>query len=170
MFEQMIIYSELAADASRANSNIIIPERIYVPAVRFPPEINPRDLGLIVGPYPLVVVGVRDTSLDGQSRDSIVVQPRLDGSIGAEVVFEALEATCGKSFGGGNSLRREIRERGVVRLAVVHEDVALAANAEVLVRAQCWVGHDDKRDVVLVEGRLGFAGRGLVSILFLHIL
>lgn len=60
------------------------------------------------------------------------------------MVFKALEGAGGKGRGGGNALRGEVGKGGIVGFAVVHQDLALATNAKMLVSAEGVVGHDDK--------------------------
>lgn len=74
------------------------------------------------------------------------------------MVLEALEFARGQGGRGRDALGGEVGERGVIGLTVVHEDVALPADAEVLVRAQAGVWHGDEGDVGGVECLGGFAG------------
>jgi hypothetical protein len=56
-------------------------------------------------------------------------------------------------LGGGTPLfplvtmRREVGKRNIVGLAVVHQDLALATNAEVLIRGLSSVGHGGEGDM-----------------------
>lgn len=72
------------------------------------------------------------------------------------MVLEALPLVGGDVLGGGDTVGGEIGESGVVGLVVVHEDLALAADAEVLALALSGVGHGDEGDVRVIEslGRL----------------
>lgn len=74
------------------------------------------------------------------------------------MVLETLPGAGGEGDGGGDAVGGEVGEGGVVGLAVVHEDGVLAADAEMLVGALGWVGHDDEGDVVGRESGGGFPG------------
>lgn len=119
----------------RANRNIIIPESIGIASIALPTKVNSRNLRLDRAPLPLGSIGVGNTRLAGKPSNNLVIQPSLDSTVGSKVILEALPAAGGEGGGGGDTLRREVREGGVVGLAVVHEDLALAADAEVLVAA-----------------------------------
>lgn len=64
------------------------------------------------------------------------------------MVLEAFPASCGEGLGGGDALRGEVGEGGVVGFAVVHEDGGLAAYAEVFVCSLGGVELGDEGDVV----------------------
>lgn len=68
------------------------------------------------------------------------------------MVLEALPLVGGDVLGGGDAFGGEIGKSGVVGLVVVHEDLALAADAEVLALALGCVGHGDEGDVRIVKG------------------
>jgi hypothetical protein len=142
-------YLRRATNTSRRNSNIIVPEGVRVPTIRLPSEVNARDLGLDRAPSPLPRVGV---VLRGQPSDGFPVQPRLNGPIRTQVVLKTLPAARGKSLGGRNAVGRQVGKRRIVGLAVVHEDLGLAADAKVLLGALCGVGHGDERDVRVSQG------------------
>src|SRR6187399_1811043 len=93
-----------APHARRGNSNVVVPKRVGVPAVRLPAKVDGRDLGLDGAPLPLGGVGVRDAGLAGQAGDDVAVEPRLDGAVRAEVVLEALPAAGGEGGRGGGAL------------------------------------------------------------------
>lgn len=139
--------SGIAPNTSRTNRHIIIPKCIRVTPIRLPTKVNPRNFRHVRTPRPLRRIGIRRTRSDGQTRDGIAIQPRLDRAVGANVVLETLPATRGKGLGGGDALRGEIGQRGVVGFAVVHEDGRLAADAEVFVCSLGGVELGDEGDV-----------------------
>lgn len=141
----------------RADSDIIIPESVRVPSVRLPPKVHGRYLRLDAAPLPLRGVRVRHAGLAGQAGDHGPVQPRLDRSVRSEVVLEALPGVCREGLGGRHALRGEIREGGVVGFAIVHEDLVLPADSEVLLLPLGRVGHGDEGHVGVCEGFLCLA-------------
>lgn len=146
-----------AANPLGADGDIVVPKRVCISAVRLPAKVDARDLWLDAAPLPLRRVGVRDAGLAGEARDGLVVEPRLERAVGAQVVLEALPAVGGQRRRRGDALRRQVRQRRVVRLAVEHEDLALAAYAEVLLGALRRVGHGDEGDVRVGQGAGCFA-------------
>lgn len=68
------------------------------------------------------------------------------------MVFKALPCACGQILGGRDALRGEIRQSGIVVLAVVHQDLAHATKSQVLVRAFGCIGHDDEGDMFRCQG------------------
>jgi len=141
-----------APNPGRRNGNIIIPESIRVSSVALPSKVNRRHLRLNRAPLPLRCIWIRRALDARQARDNLAVQPRLDAPVGAELILEALPASGGEGCRGGDTLRGEVREGGVVGFAVVHEDGVLAADAEVLLGALGGVGHGDEADVGGGEG------------------
>lgn len=77
------------------------------------------------------------------------------------MVFEALPRAGWEGSGGSDTLRGQIRERGIVGLAVVHEDGALPADPEVLVGALRAIRLGDERYVIRRKCLGGFPGRKL---------
>jgi hypothetical protein len=152
----------LTPNPSRANRYIIIPESIRIPAIRLPAKVDPRNLRLEGAPLPLRPIRIANARLDREPRDRRAVQPRLDAAVGAKVVLEAAPLVRGERRRACDALRRQIRERRVVAFAVVHEDFALAADAEVLLCALGRVGHRDEGHVGVGEGFGGFPGGVLV--------
>ena len=148
-----------ASNTAGANDDIVIPEGVNATTVRLPTEVYTGDFGYDRATLPLVVVGVGDTRLDGETRNSGAVQPSLNSAIGTQVVFEAFPGTGGKGNGAGNTIGGEVGKGGIVGLAVVHQNFALATNAKILIRAFGGIRHGDKGDVVSAKGRGGFAGR-----------
>jgi hypothetical protein len=130
-----VVFDSLASDTAGADDDIVVPEGVGVATVGLPTEVDGRDLGHGAAPRPLTGVGVRGALLDGQTGDGGVVQPGLDAAVGAQVVLEATPAARGKGGRGGDALGGEVGQRRVVGLPVVHEDLALPANAQVLLRA-----------------------------------
>lgn len=152
--------SSIASNAGRANHDVVVPESIDISAVRLPPEVDPGDIGFYGALLPLGGIAVCNTCLDSKTSNSDSIQPSLNGADKTQVVFEAFPGAGGKGGGGGNTLRREIGKGGIVGLAVVHQDFALATNAEVLVGPLGRVRHGDEGDVGVGEGLRGFARRG----------
>jgi hypothetical protein len=149
------------ADAGRRDGDIVVPEGIRIATIRFPTEIHARDGGDLAARGPAGVEGVRG----GEARDGDAVEPGADAAVGAQVVLEALPGAGGERHGGGHAVGGEVRERGIVGLAVVHQDRVLPADAEVLVGALGGVRHDDEGDVVGGEGGGGFPGEMLETAL-----
>ena len=67
------------------------------------------------------------------------------------MVLKALPCVGLEVLGSGDALRGEIWKRRIIRLAVVHEDLALASNAEMLLRTLGGIGHGDERHVGVSE-------------------
>jgi len=147
------------SNTARADDDIVVPEGVGVSTIRLPTEVDRGDFGLDGAPLPLGGVTVGDPGLTGKTSNSVAVQPSLNGAVGAQVVFETLPTAGGKGGGGSDTLRGEVGKGGIVGLAVVHHDSALATNAEMLFGALGRVGHGDKGDVGVGEGLGGFAGR-----------
>ena len=63
------------------------------------------------------------------------------------MVFEAFEGAGGQGFGGSGALGGHVGQGGVVRFAIVHQDLVLAADAQVLAGLG-GVRHRDEGDVV----------------------
>jgi hypothetical protein len=141
-----------ATNALGADSNVIVPESVGSTTVRLPAKVDTLDLGLGVAVLPAVGVGGRLAGLVDETLDRAVVEPSGDGAIGGEVVLEALPLVGGDVLGGGDAIGGEIGEGSVVGFVVEHEDLALAADAEVLALALGCVGHGDEGDVGIVEG------------------
>ena len=80
------------------------------------------------------------------------------------MVLQAMEAVGGKGLGGSDAVRREARERCIVGLAVVHQDLALAADAQVLVGGLRSVVHRDECDVGIGQGFGGLPVRRALSV------
>lgn len=150
----------LAPHSRPTNNNIIIPERVRIPAIRLPPKVNPGDLRNNITPLPLPRVLVSVARSAGEALDDLVIQPGLDGAVRAEVVLEAFPGAGRKRGRRLDALGGEVGKGGVIGLAVEHEDGALAADAEVLAFALGGVGHGDEGDVGVGETRGGLAGRG----------
>lgn len=72
------------------------------------------------------------------------------------MVFETRPGVSGKSLGGSDTLWGQVGERGIVSLAIVHENLALATNAKVLLSPLSRVVHGDERDVGVCESLGGF--------------
>jgi hypothetical protein len=137
----------LAPDPRSTNHNIIIPDGISVATITLPTKVHARNLRLDAAPLPLRSIGVRDARLDRQARNSSIVQPRLNSAVSAEMVLEASPGVGGESGGSGNALGREVGKCGVVGFAVVHQDLGLATDAQMLLGALSRVGHGYERDV-----------------------
>ena len=146
------MYNHLTTDLLIANNNIIIPESIAVATIRLPSEIDRRDLGLEAAPRPLRGIGIADARLDSEAGNHVAVQPRLDGPVAANVVLEALPFPGRQVLGGGDALGREIGERSIVAFPVVHEDLALASDPQMLLCALGGIRHCDEGDVGVSEG------------------
>jgi hypothetical protein len=147
-----------APGAVRAHDDIIVPELVSTATIRLPAPVDTSNLGLDARALPLRGVGVRGSRLGRQAGDGLVVEPGFDSAVGPEVVLEAHPRVGRQRLGGGDALRRQVRQRGVVRLAVVHEDAALAADAQVLLGALRGVGHSHEGHVGGVKGSRGFSG------------
>jgi hypothetical protein len=152
--------TSLAPNPRRADDNVIIPEGVGVPAVRFPAKVDGRGTRPDAAPLPLVGIRVADSGAVPQAGDGSVVEPCLNGPIGANLVLEAHPLVRGELSGGSNTLRREFRESSVVLLAVPHQDPVLAADAEVLLGALGRVWHGDEGDMGVGEGTRGLTGTG----------
>lgn len=74
------------------------------------------------------------------------------------MVFEALPSAGRKGDRGCDALRGHFGESGVVGLAVVHEDLVLATDSEMLACSLGRVWHGDEGDVVGGQGGGGFPG------------
>lgn len=72
------------------------------------------------------------------------------------MVLETLPGVGGEANGGGNTIGRQVRHGGIVRFAIVLDDLLLARDAEVLA-VEASVGHDDERDMAVRQGRLVLA-------------
>ena len=151
------MYNHLTTDLLIANNNVVIPESVGISTVALPAKVNTRRLRLNAAPLPLRRVGVAHTRLRRQPRDSSPVEPGLDGSVRADVVLEAAPSVGGDGDGGRDALGREVWESGVVGLAVVHHDLGLSADTQVLVGALSRVGVRDESDVGVGECLGGFA-------------
>lgn len=149
----------LTSNTRTANNDIVIPECVGISTIRLPPKVNTRDLGLKATPRPLSGIGVCSSRLDGQSINSGVVQPCFHGAISSQVVLETLPRAGGKRFGGRDALRGEVGECGIVGFAVVHDDLGLTTNAEMLAGGLCGVGHCDEGYVGVGQGLGRFAVR-----------
>jgi hypothetical protein len=108
---------------------------------------------------PLGSVGVGNTRLAGKTGNGFVVQPCLDTAVGAYMILETVPRPSRKSCGGGNALRREVRKGSIIGLSIVHQNLALATNSQMLVAPLGRVGHSDKGDVRVGEGLGSFAIR-----------
>ncbi len=84
------------SNTGRTNGDIVVPEGVDVPTIRFPTEVDAGDFGLAEAPLPLCGVAVGDTRLGSKTSNSVAVQPSLNGAVGAQVIFEALPAAGGK--------------------------------------------------------------------------
>lgn len=136
-----------ASNTRRADDNVIVPERVGVAAVRLPAEVDARGLGLDGAARPRAGVGVGDARPICQTRNHSAVQPGLNGAVGADVVLKALPVAGGQGGRGGNTLRRELGEGSIVRLAVVHQDRTLPADTKVLVGTLGGVWHGNEGDM-----------------------
>jgi hypothetical protein len=137
----------LAPDPRPTNNNIIIPDGISVTSITLPAKVHARNLRLDGAPLPLRSIGVRHARLDRKSSNSGVIQPCLNSAVSAEMVLEASPGVGGESGGSSDSLGREVGQRGVVGFAVVHQDLGLATDAQMLLSALSRVGHGYERDV-----------------------
>jgi hypothetical protein len=151
------INNHLTSDLLIANNNIIIPESVCISAIALPAKVNTRRLRLNAAPLPLRRIRVAYTRLRRQPRDSSPVEPGLDASVRADVVLEAAPGVGGDGDGGRDALGREVWKSGVVGLAVVHHDLGLSADTQVLVGALGGVGVGDESDVGVGECLRGFA-------------
>ncbi len=141
-----------APNASRADGNIIVPKRVGVSAIRLPAEVDGSGLRLDAAPLPLGRVRVAHARLGGQAGNDVAVQPRLNRAVSSEVILEALPAASGEGGRRGDALRRKVGEGGIIGLAVVHQNLALPTDAEVLLGALGRVRHGDKGDVRVGQG------------------
>jgi hypothetical protein len=151
------INNHLTTNLLIANNNIIIPESVRISTIALPAKVNTRRLGLNAAPLPLRRIRVAHTGLRRQPRDSSPVEPGLDAAVRADVVLEAAPGVGGDGDGGGDALGREVWESGVVGFTVVHQDLGLSADAQVLVGALGGVGVSDECDVGVGECLCGFA-------------
>ena len=151
------MYNHLTTDLLIANNNVIIPEGIGISTIALPAKVNTRWLRLNAAPLPLRRIGVAHTRLRRQPRDSSPVEPGLDASVRADVVLEAAPSVGGDGDGGRDALGREVWESGVVGFTVVHHDLGLSADTQVLVGALGGVGVRDESDVGVGECLGGFA-------------
>ena len=133
-----------APHTGRVNHDVIVPERVGIPAVRLPSEINTSDFGRAAAPLPLAGVVIRYAVLDGEGLNSGAIQPGLHGAVRAQMVLKALPGVGGEGGRSRDSLWGEVWQRGVVGLAVVHQDLALPSDADVLIRALRGVWHGDE--------------------------
>lgn len=156
-------YIKLTPNPAPTNDNIIVPKRIDITPIALPPKVHACNLRHRRPPLPLCRIRVGHSSLDRQARHCRIVQPRLHCPVSTQVV---LEARPGVDWEGGrcsDTLGREVRKSSVVCLAVVHEDLGLAADAEVLFGALSGIGHGDEGDVRIGQGFGSFPVR-IVSI------
>jgi hypothetical protein len=79
------------------------------------------------------------------------------------MVLKARPGVRRQWLGCRDTVGTEIWKGGIVGLAVVHEYLGLAANAEMFLCALGGVGHRDEGDVGVGQGFGGFAGGSLVS-------
>lgn len=114
--------SAVAPNTGRADRHIIIPERVGSPTIRLPAKVDCRDLWYVRASRPLGSIGISNARSNRETGNGVAVQPRLNGSVGANVVLEALPGPSGQRLRRGNPLGRKIRERGVVGLAVIHQN------------------------------------------------
>jgi hypothetical protein len=157
-----LIYSSrrgITTNTAPTNGDVVVPEGVDIVTVRLPTEVNSSNLGLDGASLPLVCIRIGDTRLFRKTSNSISVQPSLNTAVGAQVIFETFPGTDGKCDRGGNALRREVWEGRIVDFAIVHQDLALTADAEMLVGALGGVRHGDEGDVIVGEGSCGFAGK-----------
>ena len=152
------MYNHLTTDLLVANNNVIIPEGVRISTIALPAKVNTRRLRLNAAPLPLRRIRVAHTRLRRQPRDSSAVEPGLDASVRADVVLEAAPGVGGDGDGGGDALGREVWESGVVGFTVVHHDLGLSADTQVLVGALSRVGVSYESDVGVGECLCGFAG------------
>ena len=141
-----------ASNAGRADGNVVVPEGVGVPAIRLPAKVDGSGLRLDAAPLPLGGIRVAHTRLRCQPSDNVAVQPRLDRAISSEVILEALPAASREGRRGGDALRGEVGERGIIGLAVVHQNLALPTDAEVLLGSLGGVGHGDEGYVRVGQG------------------
>lgn len=151
-------------NATRLNGDVVVPERISVPAIRFPSEVNAGDLGDVGFCLELGGGGIRNTWVDSKTRDRVAVQPGLDSAIGAQVILEALEGTGRKWDRLGGALRRHVGHGSVVGLAIIHQNLILAAKAKILASALGRVRHGEEGNVVGGQSRCGLAVRNGASV------
>ena len=150
-------YNHLTTDLLVAHNDVIIPESVRISTIALPAKVNTRRLRLNAAPLPLRRIGVAHTGLRRQPRDSSAIEPGLDASVRADVVLEAAPGVGGDGDGGGDALGREVWESGVVGFTVVHHDLGLSADTQVLVGALGGVGVRDESDVGVGECLCGFA-------------
>ena len=151
------MHTHLTTNLLIANNNVIIPESVGITTIALPAKVNTRWLRLNAAPLPLRRIGVAHTRLRRQPRDSSPVEPGLDASVRADVVLEAAPSVGGDGDGGRDALGREVWESGVVGFTVVHHDLGLSADTQVLVGALGGVGVRDESDVGVGECLGGFA-------------
>jgi len=112
-----------AAHPTSSDRNVVVPEGVGGRTVRLPAEVHARDLRDELRPGPPVRIGVGDAWPSVKTRYSGAVNPRLDGTISAEVVLKTLPRAGWKIGRGRNALRGEVWERCVVVLTVPHHDL-----------------------------------------------
>jgi hypothetical protein len=157
-----LIYSSrrcITPNTAPTNSDVVVPEGVNIVTVRLPTKVDRGNFGLDGAPLPLVCVWIGDTRLFRKTSNSNSVQPSLNTAVGAQVIFETFPGTGGKRNGSGNALRGEVWKGRIVDFAIVHQDFALTADAEMLVGALGGVRHGDEGDVIVGEGSCGFAGK-----------
>lgn len=76
------------------------------------------------------------------------------------MVFEALPGSGLEGGGSSDTVRGKIGEGSIIGLAVVHQDLALAADAEMLLGSLGGIGHRHEGNVGVGEGLGGFPVRG----------
>lgn len=109
------------------------------------------DLGLHRTPAPSLRVGVLRAVANRQPSNRHVVQPRLDAAVGTQVVLEACPCVGRQRLRRRDAVGRQVRKRSIIRFAVVHEDLGLASDAQVLVGSLSRVGHGDEGYVRIGE-------------------
>ena len=158
MSREINLYNHLTTDLLITDNNVIIPESVRISTIALPAKVDARRLRLNTAPLPLRRIRVAHTGLRRQPRDSSAVEPGLDASVRADVVLEAAPSVGGDGDGGRDALGREVWESGVVGFTVVHHDLGLSADTQVLVGALGGVGVSDESDVGVGERLCGFAG------------
>jgi hypothetical protein len=157
-----LIYSSrrcITPNTAPTNSDVVVPEGVNIVTVRLPTKVDSGNFGLDRAPLPLICIRIGDTRLFRQTSNSVSVQPGLNAAVGAQVIFETFPGTGGKRNRGSNALRGEVWKGRIVDFAVVHQNFALAADAEMLVGALSGVRHGDEGDVIIGEGGGGFAAK-----------
>ena len=66
------------------------------------------------------------------------------------MVLQALPGVSGQAGGGCDAAGGKVGKGGIIRLAVVLDDLFLAGHTQVLA-AQASIGHDDEGDMVVAE-------------------